>query len=87
VDQTSANRLNIKVEEPMKMFCDNQSARQIATNPIFHEHTRHIEVDCHFIRKMQSKEMEASFVKSEDQLVDILTKGLSIKTFKKIHTS
>jgi Reverse transcriptase (RNA-dependent DNA polymerase) len=67
--------LNIKIEEPMKMFCDNQSTRNIATNPVFHEHTKYIEVDCHFIReKIQSKEIETPFVKSEDQLADILTK-------------
>jgi hypothetical protein len=62
--------LNIKVEEPMKIFCDNQSARHIASNLIFHKRTKHIEVDCHFIReKVQSKEIETPFVKSEDQLL------------------
>jgi hypothetical protein len=77
--------LNIKIEEPMKIFCDNQSARHIATNLVFHERTKHIEVDCHFIReKVQSKEIETPFVKSENQLADIFTKGLSVKAFENI---
>jgi hypothetical protein len=77
--------LNIKIEEPMKIFCDNQSTRRITTNPVFHERTKHIEVDCHFIReKVQSKEIETSFVKSENQLADIFTKGLSVKAFENI---
>jgi hypothetical protein len=77
--------LNIKVVEPMKMFCDNKSARHIARNLVFHERTKHIEVDCHFIKeKVQSKEIETPFVKSKDQLADILTKRLSGKAFKNI---
>jgi hypothetical protein len=40
-------------------------------------------VDCHFIReKIQSKEIEAPYVKSGDQLADIFTKELDSKSFQ-----
>jgi hypothetical protein len=66
--------LRIRTQESMKIYCDNQAVCHIASNPVFHEHTKHIKVDCHFVReKIQAKKIKTSFVKSNNQLADILT--------------
>ena len=68
--------------ETMNLFCDNKASIAIAHNPVQHNRTKHVEVDQHFIKqKLKDKVIQFPFVKSEDQLADILTKAASSKIF------
>ena len=74
--------LKISDEEPMKMFCDNQSAISIAKNPVNHDRTKHVEIDQPFIKeKIEEGIIKMLYVPKCLQTVDILTKALQRKVF------
>lgn len=59
-------------------MCDNNGARALAQNPIFHARTKNIEIDVHLQReKLADGSMEINYVNSTDQVVDLLTKPMT----------
>jgi hypothetical protein len=67
------------------IFCDNTSAIKLAKNPVHHSRTKHFDLKYHFIRDLvQKKEVELMYIKTQEQLADIFTKGVAKVQFLKL---
>uniref|UniRef100_A0A2N9GGL3 Integrase catalytic domain-containing protein n=1 Tax=Fagus sylvatica TaxID=28930 RepID=A0A2N9GGL3_FAGSY len=80
--RTLLKDLGIYLSHTPILWCDNVSALAIASNPVFHARTKHIEVDFHFVReRVLRKDLLVQFVSTVDQLADIFTKSLPTHRF------
>jgi hypothetical protein len=71
----------------ISLLCDNENAVKIATNPIQHKRTKHIDTHRHFLRDHVGKgDIVMEGVRTDDQLADIFTKPLDKTRFCKLRS-
>jgi hypothetical protein len=61
---------------------DNISCLKLTENPFFHDRSKHIEMKYHYIRDMVQKgAIKLQYIRTDEQIIDILTKHLSFGNF------
>lgn len=77
--------LHMPQNDATTIFVDNKSTIALGKNPMFHDRSKHIDTKFHFIREcIEKKEVELTYVSSNEQLADIFTKGLKFQDFVKM---
>jgi hypothetical protein len=67
---------------PIVIYCDNHSCIKLLENPVFHDRSKNIEIQYHFIRDyVQRGAVELQHISTKEQVADILTKALNMGKF------
>ena len=76
--------MQMQKTETTPMLCDNQGVIKLAKDPISHEHTKHVEVHCHFIKQLvEDGSIGLQYCPTEDRTSNILTKALGPEKYVK----
>jgi hypothetical protein len=74
--------LHQPLQRAMVVYCDNMSVVCLSTNLVQHQHTKHVEIDLHFVReRVAASVVRVLHVPTTSQLVDIFTKGMPSSVF------
>ncbi|KAJ9566142.1 hypothetical protein OSB04_002108 [Centaurea solstitialis] len=77
--------LRVTLPSAPTLWCDNLGATYLAANPVFHQRTKHLEIDLHFIRDMVlTRTLCVKYVPTNSLIADVLTKGLTSARFVRL---
>jgi hypothetical protein len=80
--------LHAPISSTTIIFLDNVSVVYMTANPVHHRHTKHNEIDIHFVReKVALGQVRVLHVPSSHQFADIMTKGLPVQLFTEFRSS
>jgi hypothetical protein len=83
--QILLTKIGIQSSAQAKLWYDNLGAKYLASNPVLHGRTKHIEVDYHFVRERVAKKLlQIEFVPTGDQIIDGFTKALPVRQMENI---
>ena len=79
------DELKVNYARTPVVWVDNMSTIALASNPVLHARTKHIEIDVHFVRdKVRDKMVELRYVPTTDQIADLMTKALGYQFFSRL---
>lgn len=85
--QSLLKELKVTLMSKPLLLCDNMSTILLSRNPLFHNRTKHLELDLHFIReKVTDGLLTVAHVPSIYQTSYILTKSLSYPRFSTLRS-
>lgn len=66
------------------LFADNQAAIKLASNPVHHPRSKHIDIQYHKLREVvESGLLDITYIPTADMIADGLTKPLDLVKFRK----
>ena len=69
--------LDVSINDPILLYCDNLNSFHLAQNPVFHAQTKHIEVQYHFIQEsVLGGDVNLQHINTNLQTTDIFMKAL-----------
>lgn len=75
--------MGISLPTPVKIYCDNKSAKDLSENPVHHDRTKHINIRYHRIREfILDGTVEVCYVPTTENPADVFTKCVTGSVFK-----
>ena len=80
--QSLLRELGIHTSSALILWCDDLGAAYLSPNPIFHAHTKHVEIDFHFVQeKVAQGDLRVQRISTHDPIAHIVTMSLPTPQF------